>query len=227
MVLIQRKYCTAINYFYLPISQLFSHLVLVRKKLLQHIMPVALVLLLAACQKPPVFHATDITGADFGRLAVLEGLTDPGGRPAAGAEFSGKVVVTFFGYAQCPDICPTTLATMKLVMQALGADADRVQVIFVTLDPERDTPEVLQPYVTWFDPRFRALRGSAEATLAAAKEFRVFFSKVKGDSALGYSLDHSAISFAHDTKGNVRLLIRHGETPEHIAADLRLLLNEK
>lgn len=184
-----------------------------------------LALHLSGCTvKPAPFHATEVRDADFGRLNALETLVDHRGSRLASVDFSGKVVVVFFGYAACPDICPTTLATLKEVMQRLGADADRVQVFFVTLDPERDTPEVIAPYVTWFDARFRGLRGDPAATRAVAKAFRVTFSKVEGTSAAGYSLDHSATSYAYDPQGRLRLLIRHGETAEHIAADLSKLL---
>jgi protein SCO1/2 len=189
--------------------------------LLRHIMLGVLTMaLLAGCGDPAAFHATDITGATFGRDFQL---TDHAGRRVASADFRGKAMVIFFGYTQCPDICPTTLAAMRQAMDLLGPEADRVQVLFVTVDPERDTPEVLADYVPWFDPRFRGLRGDAAQTLAVAREFRVFFSKVPAQSG-GYSIDHTATSYAYDPRGRLRLLIRHGETPEHIAADLRLLL---
>lgn len=184
-------------------------------------------LMLLGCGQPPAFHATDITGASFGRLGTLETLSDPAGRRVASADFQGKVVVIFFGYTQCPDICPTTLLTLQTVMQQLGGDAERIAVRFVTLDPERDTAEVLAAYVPWFDARFRGLRGDLEATRRVAEDFRVFFSKVQGTSAAGYSLDHASMSYVFDPQGRIRLLIRHGETPEHIAADLRLLLAGK
>ena len=180
---------------------------------------------LSGCSKPDEpFHATDITGADFGRQSVLANLTDHNGRRPAGADFLGKVVVIFFGYTQCPDICPTTMSALKEAMNLLGPEADRVQVLFVTVDPERDTPAVLAAYVPWFDARFLGLYGDARTTLEVAKEFRVFYAKVKGETALGYSIDHSATSYAYDPQGRPRLLIRHGETPQHIAADLRKLL---
>lgn len=203
-----------------------------RAILLRHIMWLACIVALAGCGGPPSvsFFATDITGAEFGRLSVLDGLTAHDGRRFSSADFSGKAVVVFFGYTQCPDICPTTLAAMQQAMGLLGPQTDRVQVLFVTVDPERDTQEVLAAYVPWFDARFIGLRGDPAATLAAAKEFRVFYSKVfpkdgdKSGSAMGYSIDHTATSYAYDPQGRLRLLIRHGETPEHLAADLRLLL---
>jgi protein SCO1/2 len=187
----------------------------------------ATIFLLCACDKPPSFHSTDITGASFGRLATIEALSDPAGRRPASADFRGKAVVIFFGYTHCPDICPTTLTTMKAAMRLLGPNADRVQVLFVTVDPERDTPEVLAAYVPWFDPRFIGLYGDAQTTLAATREYRVYFSKVKGESALNYAIDHTAVSYAYDPQGRLRLLFNHGAKPEHIAEDLSKLLAGK
>jgi protein SCO1/2 len=183
---------------------------------------------LSGCsQAPETFHATDITGADFGHQSTLTRLTDHLGRRPANTDFSGKVVVVFFGYTQCPDICPTTLVTMKETMRLMGPAADRVQVLFVTVDPERDTPEVLDAFVPWFDARFLGLHADTQTTLEVAREFKVFYSKVKGETALGYSIDHSATSYAYDPQGRLRLLIRHGEIAEHIAADLHKLLAGK
>lgn len=190
-----------------------------------------IVLHLTGCSRSGAgFHATDVTGANFGRLAALDGLTDHLGRRFASADLSGKAVVVFFGYTRCPDICPTALATMQETMRLLGQQeglAERVQVLFVTVDPERDTPEVLKEYVPWFDPRFIGLRGDAAATLAAAREFHVFYSKVSGGTALDYSIDHSATSYMHDPAGRLRLLAGHAAAPAEIAADLRLLLAGK
>jgi protein SCO1/2 len=183
---------------------------------------------LSGCSKPgEAFHATDISGADFGHQAAIAKLTDHRGRRPASADFLGKVVVVFFGYTQCPDICPTTLVAMKEAMGLLGPEADRVLVLFVTVDPERDTPALLATYVPWFDARFVGLYGDTKATLEVAREFRVFYSRVKGSTALDYSIDHSATSYAFDPQGRLRLLIRHGETPQHIAEDLRKLLAGK
>mgnify|MGYP000879927125 CR=1 FL=1 len=170
------------------------------------------------------FHATDVSGANFGRLAALDGLTDHLGRRLASADFSGKAVVVFFGYTRCPDICPTTLSAMQAAMKLLGPDADRVQVLFVTVDPERDTPAVLKDYVPWFDARFIGLHGDPAVIRDLAREFHVFFHKVEGETAMGYSIDHTATSYAYDPAGRLRLLIPHGAKPEHIAADLRALL---
>lgn len=185
----------------------------------------ALVHFLSGCAKPSEsFHAQDVTGADFGRLDKLDGFTDHTGSRFVSAEFRGKAVVVFFGYTQCPDICPTTLTTMKETMRLLGHDANRVQILFVTVDPERDTQTVLAEYVSWFDARFLGLRANPDVTRAIAREYRVYYSKVIGNSALGYSIDHSATSFAYDPQGRLRLLISHGATARQMADDLSKLL---
>jgi len=179
--------------------------------------------LLGGCGRvgAPSFKATDITGADYGRALAL---TDHRGQPRTLADWKGKVVVLFFGFTQCPDVCPTTLATLADVMKRLGPDADRVQVVFVTLDPERDTPAVLAPYVTAFDPRFVGLYGDRDATARAAREFRVFFQKVQGSTAGTYTIDHTAASYAIDRDGRLRLYIRHAQSAEDVTADLRRLI---
>ena len=180
-------------------------------------------MLAAACDSSgPRFKGTDITGADYGKSLEL---TDHTGRPRKLEDFRGKAVVVFFGFTHCPDVCPTTLAEVSQVMQELGPDAQRVQVLFVTVDPERDTKEVLAKYVTAFDPRFLGLYGDAAATQRAAKEFKVYYEKRKmGDS---YSVDHSGQTYVIDPQGRLRLF----ERPERIAADLpedlRTLLKQK
>jgi protein SCO1/2 len=179
----------------------------------------------AGCQRSapgPSFRHTDITGADFARELVLTGHD---GKPHALVDFKGKVVVVFFGFTQCPDICPTTLTEMAEVMKQLGPDADRVQVLFVTLDPERDTPELLARYVPTFDPRFLGLFGNEEATRKVAREFKVFYQKVPGIAPGSYSLDHTAGSYVFDTQGRVRLFVKHGQGPEVLMQDLRKLLS--
>lgn len=185
---------------------------------------VAAGLLLGGCSEPPKFNATDISGVDWGKDFSL---ADPQGNKRGIADYKGKAVVLFFGYTQCPDVCPTTLATMRDAMKLLGADAARVQVLFVTLDPTRDTPQLLAQYVPWFEPSFLGLWGD-EATIAAtAREFKVFYTKQPGKEPGSYSLDHSAGSYAFDPQGRLRLTIRHGEAPERIAADLKQLLAGK
>jgi protein SCO1/2 len=180
--------------------------------------------LLAACSAdaPSVkFTATDVSGADWGRQLNL---TDHNGQARTLADFKGKAVVLFFGFTQCPDICPTTLGASAGALHLLGPDADKVQVLFVTLDPERDTPEVLSKYAPAFHPSFLGLYGDEAATVAAAKEFKVFFQKQSGKDG-NYSIDHTAASYALDPQGRLRLYMKHGETPEQMAADLKLLID--
>ena len=165
--------------------------------------------------------SADITGADYGRALSL---TDHTGASRTLADWKGKVVVVFFGFTQCPDVCPTTLATMADVMKRLGPDADKVQVLFVTVDPERDTQAVLAPYVTAFDPRFVGLWGDTDATEKAAREFKVFYQKVPGRAEGTYTIDHTAASYVIDREGRLRLYVRHQQTPEDIASDLKPLL---
>ena len=176
---------------------------------------------LAAPAAGPQFHATDITGAGFGRSLALP---DQTGRMRTLDDFKGKVTVIFFGYTQCPDVCPTTMAELAQVKRALGKDGERVQGVFVTIDPERDTPEVLRNYVASFDPGFVALRGTPEQTAAAAKEFKVFYAKVPGKSPGSYTMDHTAASYVLDPAGRVRLFVRYGSGSTALAADLKALL---
>jgi protein SCO1/2 len=183
-----------------------------------------LVAVLAACAEPPRFHSTDVTGADWGRDFAL---TDHQGQPRRLADFKSKAVVLFFGYTHCPDICPTTLAGMREAMALLGKDAARVQVLFVTIDPARDTQALLADYVPWFHPSFIGLWGDEATTANVAREFKVFYSKQPGTEPGSYSVDHSASSYAFDPQGRLRLVIRHGETPQNIADDLKLLLGGK
>jgi protein SCO1/2 len=184
---------------------------------------VLLAVLLAACgADAPKFRSTDITGADFGKELALTGHD---GKPRTLADFRGKAVVIFFGFTHCPDICPTTLVDAASAMKALGKDADRVQVLMVTVDPERDTPEVLSKYVPAFDPRFLGLYGDAAATQRAAKEFRIFYEKRAGSAPGAYSVDHSGQSYVLDAQGRLRLLVRHDRIAQDLAHDLRMVLN--
>jgi len=179
--------------------------------------------LLAGCDSgAPSFKGTDITGADYGR--VLE-LVDHHGKPRRLEDWRGKAVVLFFGFTHCPDVCPTTLADMAQVMRELGPLADRVQVLFVTVDPERDTQAALAKYVPAFDARFVGLRGSEEATRAVAKEFKIYFEKRPGRTTGEYSVDHSAQSYVIDPQGRLRLFVRHERIAQDLAPDLRTLLN--
>jgi protein SCO1/2 len=178
--------------------------------------------LLAACgAEGPKFKSTDITGADFGRELALTGHD---GKPRTLADFRGKLVVLVFGYTYCPDVCPTTLVDLASVMKALGKDAERVQVLFVTVDPERDTREVLAQYVTAFDPRFLGLYGDAAATARVAKEFRIFYEKRPGATPSTYSVDHSAQCYVLDGQGKLRLFVRQERIASDLAEDLRTLL---
>lgn len=178
--------------------------------------------LLAACgAEGPKFKSTDVTGADFGRELALAGHD---GKPRTLADFRGKLVVLTFGYTFCPDICPTTLADIAGVVKALGKDAGRVQVVFVTVDPERDTREVLAQYVPAFDPGFLGLYGDAAATQRAAKEFKIFYEKRAGSTPTLYSVDHSAQVYVLDAQGRLRLFVRQERIAADLAEDLRTLL---
>lgn len=177
-------------------------------------------LFIGACS-PPGFQSVDITGANY---AQGFSLVDTEGKPRTLAEFKGKVVVVFFGFAQCPDVCPTTLADMAEVRKRLGKDAERVQVVFITVDPARDTPQVLGAYMRNFDPSFVALTGSAEQIEKTTKDFKVFYAKVPGKTATTYSVDHTAASYVFDREGNVRLFVRYGQSVDAVAADIKRLL---
>ncbi len=185
--------------------------------------------LLSACDGPagtparPSFKAIDITGADYAKELNLP---DADGRVRSLAEFKGKVTVVFFGYTQCPDVCPTTLAELAQARKLLGADGARVQGVFVTIDPERDRPEVIKGYVASFGDDLVALRGSDDETKAAARHFKIFYNKVPGKTEGSYTVDHTAGSYVFDTRGRVRLFTRYGVGAEALAADLKLLLAE-
>jgi protein SCO1/2 len=175
---------------------------------------------LLACA-PPAFKSVDITGANYAGSFALESAT--GGQRSL-ADFRGKVVVVFFGFTQCPDVCPTTLSDLAEAKKRLGAAGDRLQVVFITIDPERDTAAVLAQYVPGFDPSFIALRGSAEQTAMTAKEFKIFYQKVAGKTPTSYTMDHTAGAYVFDKEGRVRLFVRHGTPVDDIVADLRQLL---
>jgi protein SCO1/2 len=185
----------------------------------------AAAVLLAACGEKPKgsFKAVDITGADYANALDLP---DADGRQRHLSDFKGKVTVVFFGYTQCPDVCPTTMLELAQVKKALGADGNRLQGVFVTVDPERDTPELLKAYVANFDPTFVALRGTPEQTKAAAKNFKVFYSKAPGRTEGTYTVDHTAGSFVFDAQGRVRLFARYGAGADALQADLKALLDE-
>jgi protein SCO1 len=183
----------------------------------------ATLLALAGCQKAegPAFKAVDITGAEYGKALDL---VDFDGKPRQLSDFKGKVTVVFFGFTQCPDVCPTTMLELAQVKKALGADGDKVQGIFVSIDPERDTAAVLKAYVQNFSPDFVALRGDAEQTKAAAKQFKVFYAKVPGKTPDTYTMDHTAGSYIFDTQGRLRLFTRYGGGADALKHDLAILL---
>jgi protein SCO1 len=182
-----------------------------------------LIFLIAACaQEKPVFKNVDITGAEYARQFEL---TDHNGKKRTLADFKGKAVAVFFGFTQCPDVCPTALAELAKVRSGLGKDADKLQVIFVTIDPERDTPAVLKSYLANFDPQALGLVGSLEQTAATAKEFKVFYAKVPGTTAGSYTMDHTAGSYVFDAQGKIRLFVRHGTDPQLLIGDLKQILS--
>jgi len=183
----------------------------------------ALLLILTACSPKPEFKNIDITGsAAFGKDFSLQ---DPDGKVRTLADFKGKVVVMFFGYTQCPDVCPTTLTEMQQVMSILGPQSDKVQVLFVTVDPQRDSAALLKQYVPAFDARFLGLRPTDDAALEkVAKDFKIYYKKVPGTSPGSYTIDHTAGSYAFDPDGRLRLYIKHAQGPETLAHDLKELL---
>jgi protein SCO1/2 len=171
----------------------------------------------------PSFESTDITGADFGQSFAL---VDHNGKPRKLEDFRGKVVVIFFGFTHCPDVCPTTLAELAGAVRKLGPAGDNVQVLLVTVDPARDTPEVLAKYVTAFHPKFLALRGNADETLRVAKEFKVIYQKVAGPRPENYTMDHSAGSYVFDRQGRLRLYVSYGRGTDVFAHDIDVLLKQ-
>jgi protein SCO1/2 len=179
--------------------------------------------LLSACsEKAPKFAAIDVTGADYARDFAL---TDHNGQARTLKDFKGKVVVMFFGFTQCPDVCPTSMNELAEVKKMLGKNGDRLQGLFVTLDPERDTPEVLKAYMGNFDPTFLALYTTTPEQLAAlAKDYKVYYKKVDGQTATSYTMDHSAGSYVYDTEGKLRLYTRYGTGVQPLVDDIKLLI---
>ena len=178
--------------------------------------------LLSACSPDkPAFKSIDLTGADY---AQGFSLTDHNGQLRTLKDFAGKVVVVFFGFTQCPDVCPTSMAELAQVKQLLGADGDKLQAIFITVDPERDTPELLKAYMGNFDPSFLALRPTPEQLPQLAKDFKIYYKKVDGKTPGSYTMDHSAGSYIFDEKGRIRLYNRYGAGAEVLASDIKLLI---
>ena len=184
----------------------------------------ALGLNLSGCtDAKPSFNAVDLTGADYAKDFKL---ADADGKVRTLADFKGKVVVLFFGYAQCPDVCPTTMTEMAQVKQQLGKDGDKLQVVFITVDPARDTPTVLKAYMGAFDPSFVALIPTPEQLAATAKDFKAYYKKVDGSTPTSYSMDHSAASYVYDTEGRLRLYARYGAGAAPMLADVQALLKQ-
>jgi protein SCO1/2 len=178
--------------------------------------------MLSACsESKPKFSSVDVTGASYAKDFEL---TDHNGKVRHLTDFKGKVVVMFFGYTQCPDVCPTSMAELAEVKKALGADGDKLQGLFVTVDPARDTPEVLKGYMENFDPTFLALYTTPEKLEALAKDFKVYYKRVNGQTPTSYTMDHSAGSYIYDTQGNLRLFTRYGSGAQVLAADIQQLL---
>lgn len=194
-----------------------------RRTVLTSLASGALVALAGCADGKPQFKSVDITGADYARDFPLP---DADGRMRSLKDFAGRVVVVFFGFTQCPDVCPTTLAELSQAKKLLGSDGARVQGVFITVDPERDTPQVLKAYMANFDPGFVALRGSPEQLAAVAKDFKVYYKKVDGKTPGSYTMDHSAASYVYDAKGRLRLYTRYGSGPQALADDLKLLLKD-
>ncbi len=192
-------------------------------RIFSYVMFLLIGLSLLACSPNQNFKNVDITGSKaFGNEFSL---LDPDGKVRTLAEFKGKVVVMFFGYTQCPDVCPTTLTEMQQALALLGPKANQVQVLFVTVDPERDTAVILKQYVPAFDVRFLGLRPADELALEKiAKDFKIYYKKVPGTSPGSYTMDHTAGSYAFDPQGNLRLFIKHAQGPETLAHDLKELL---
>ena len=182
----------------------------------------ALVLTLGACNEQKMsFHGVDITGADYAKELKL---TDQNGQVRTLKDFAGKVVVVFFGYTQCPDVCPTSMTELAEVKRLLGADGDKLQGVFVTVDPARDTTELLKAYMTNFDPSFVAFVPKADELPVIAKQFKIYYKKVDGQTPTSYTMDHSAGSYVYDTQGNLRLYSRYGSGAKVLAQDIQTLL---
>ncbi len=179
-------------------------------------------LALAACSPDkPKFNGIDVTGADYAKGFTL---TDHNGQSRSLSDFKGKVVVLFFGYTQCPDVCPTSMTELAEVKRLLGADADKLQGVFVTVDPARDTTELLKAYMGNFDPTFLAFVPTADELPVVAKQFKIYYKKVEGQTPTSYTMDHSAGSYVYDTQGNLRLYSRYGSGTKVLAQDIQTLL---
>ncbi len=180
-----------------------------------------MVVLVACSPDKPQFKSIDLTGADYAKDFALP---DQNGQARSVKDFAGKVVVVFFGFTQCPDVCPTSMVELAGIKKSLGADGSKLQAVFISVDPERDTPEILKAYMGNFDPTFLALRPSMEQLPALGKDFKIYYKKVEGRTATSYSMDHSAGNYIYDTQGRLRLYNRYGSGAEGLTHDIRLLL---
>jgi protein SCO1/2 len=181
-----------------------------------------LVLGLCACSPQQIqFQSIDVTGADYANAFTL---TDHNGERRSLSDFKGKVVVLFFGYTQCPDVCPTSMAELAEVKRLLGVDGRKLQVVFVTVDPVRDTTELLKAYMTNFDPTFVAFVPTSDELVDVAKRFKIYYKKQEGKTPTSYTMDHSAGSYVYDTQGNLRLYSRYGSGAKVLAQDIQTLL---
>jgi protein SCO1/2 len=183
----------------------------------------ASVLFSACSPKQAAFSSIDLTGADYAKNFEL---TDHNGQVRHLQDFSGKIVVMFFGYTQCPDVCPTSMAELAEVKKALGKDGERLQGLFVTVDPQRDTPELLKAYMANFDPSFLALYTTPEKLVELAKDYKVYYKRVEGKTPTSYTMDHSAGSYIYDTKGQLRLFTRYGGGAQALTSDIQILLKQ-
>jgi protein SCO1 len=202
----------------MPIPFLFRALVMIAAVL------IAGCDMLPGLSSKPSFKSTDVTGLGYAQSFAM---TDHMGKPRSLTDYKGKVVVVFFGFTFCPDICPTMLSTMREALEKLGKDADKVQVLFVTVDPERDTQAKLALYVPAFHPSFVGLRGDAEATAKIAKEYKIFYQKEAGKTPDTYTISHSTQSYVYDTQGRVRLLLRHEQPVANTVSDFKMLIAGK
>ena len=194
---------------------MFSH---TRRYLLSALAVFAVV---ACSPDKPNFNAIDITGADYAKGFTL---TDHNDQSRSLSDFKGKVVVLFFGYTQCPDVCPTSMVELAEVKRLMGADGDKLQGVFVTVDPVRDTAELLKAYMANFDPTFVAFIPTPEQLAVVAKDYKIYYKKVEGQTPTSYTMDHSAGSYVYDTQGNLRLYSRYGVGPQVLAQDIQTLL---
>jgi protein SCO1/2 len=183
-----------------------------------------LVALTGCSSDKPAFKAVDITGADYAQGWTL---SDQDGQVRTLKDFAGKAVVVFFGFTQCPDVCPTALQEIAQAKQLLGPDGAKLQGIFITVDPERDTPELLKAYVANFGTDFVALRPTPEQLPKVTKDFKIYYKKVEGKTPTSYTMDHSAGSFTFDPQGRIRLYNRHASGAETLAVDVKILLSGK